>query len=153
MLPAHELSETECERLLRGGIVGRVGMTAPSGQHIIVVNYSVVEDAVVVRTAPDSILGRFGAGTAVAFEIDQIDYADQRGWSVVAKGHVAAVTDPDDVERIRRLWPPRPWASGDRSLLLAIRWEELSGRRLGAGWSDRDVPVRRVLAAEPHESL
>src|SRR3954453_18952080 len=111
MLPAHELSETECERLLRGGIVGRVGMTTPSGQHIIVVNYSVVDDAVVVRTMPDSILGQYGVGSEVAFEIDQIDYADQRGWSVVAKGRVAAVADPDDVDRIRRLWPPRPWAS------------------------------------------
>ena len=151
MLMSYELTVDECERLLRGGIVGRVGLTTPSGQHVIVVNYSVVEDAVVLRTAPDSVLGRYGEAGDVAFEIDQIDYADQRGWSVVAKGQLAAVGDPDEMERIRRQWPPRPWATGDRSLLLALRWSELSGRRLGAGWSDRDVPVRRVLAAEPQE--
>jgi len=152
MVESHELSAAECERLLRGGIVGRVGLTSPSGQHIVMVNYSVVGDAVVFRTAAGSVLGRHVDGRDLAFEIDHVDYGDQRGWSVVAKGVGAVVADPAELERIRRRWPPRPWASGDRSMIVALEWTELSGRRLGEGWTDRDLPVRRVLAAEQAET-
>ena len=152
MVESHELTAEECERLLRGGIVGRVGFTSPTGQHIVMVNYSVVDDAILFRTAHDSVLGRHAGGSPLAFEIDHVDYSGQRGWSVVAKGVGWVVDDPAELERIRRQWPPRPWASGARPVVVALAWTELSGRRLGEGWTDRDLPVRRVLAAEPRQS-
>jgi hypothetical protein len=152
MADSHELSAEDCERLLRGGIVGRVGFGTLTAQHIVMVNYSVVDDRVVFRTDPNSVLGRHAKGTHLAFEIDHVDHADQRGWSVVAKGVGSVITDPHELDRIRRQWPPRPWATGDRGLVVGLRWTELSGRRLGEGWRDRDVPVRRVLAAEPRQS-
>ena len=60
-------------------------MSTPDGPHIIPVNYSVVDDAVVVRTSPYSLLGTHGRNTVLAFEIDSFDHAYQHGWSVMAR--------------------------------------------------------------------
>jgi len=102
----------------------------------------------VVRTSPYSLLGTHGRNTVLAFEIDHFDHAYQNGWSVVARGRSEVVTDPADVERIRSIWEPRPWAAGARNLYLRIRWSELSGRRLGTGWSMQMAsPVMRRLSS------
>ncbi|GAB3772402.1 hypothetical protein FB382_002891 [Nocardioides ginsengisegetis] len=141
-----ELSPSECEALLRAGVVGRIALATPTGPHIVPVNYSVVEESIVVLTSPYSLLGTHGRDSMLAFEIDQFDYEYHRGWSVVARGRAEVVTDPAEVERIRKTWPPRPWASGIRTLCLRIRWSELSGRRLGTGWQPmEDLPVHRVV--------
>ena len=62
------LSVAECERLLRGGVVGRIAFTTATGPHIVPVNYAYVGDAVVVRTSPQSVLGAVPAGAPAAFE-------------------------------------------------------------------------------------
>ena len=146
MADVRDLSATECERLIRAGVVGRVALSTPSGPHIVPINYSVVDDAVIVRTTPYSLLGTYGRDTTLAFEIDQFDHANQRGWSVVARGRAETVDDVDEIERIRRTWPPRPWATGQRQLFVRLRWTELTGRRLGDGWDpEQELPVRRVV--------
>lgn len=146
MSEPRELSSTECERLIRAGVVGRVALSTPSGPHIVPINYSVVDDAVIMRTTPYSLLGTYGRDTTLAFEIDQFDHARHRGWSVVARGRAESVDDVDEIEQIRRTWPPRPWAGGQRSLFVRLRWTELTGRRLGEGWDPAtEMPVRRVV--------
>jgi nitroimidazol reductase NimA-like FMN-containing flavoprotein (pyridoxamine 5'-phosphate oxidase superfamily) len=146
MPDSRELSHAECERLLRAGVAGRVALAAPNGPHIVPVNYSVVDDAVVVRTSPYSLLGTYGRDTTLAFEVDQFDYENQRGWSVVARGRSEIVQDADELDHIREVWPPRPWATGIRSLFVRLRWSELTGRALGVGWDPlRELPVRRVI--------
>ena len=129
-----ELDRGECEALLRAGVAGRIAIATPTGPHIIPVNYSVVDDAVVVRTTPYSVLGSYGRDTTLAFEVDQFDYENQRGWSVVARGRGEFVTDIDELDQIHDVWRPQPWAGGSRTLYLRLRWTELSGRRVGAGW-------------------
>lgn len=145
MPESRDLSMSECETLLRAGVAGRVALATPTGPHIVPVNYAVVDGDVVVRTSPYSVLGTYGRDTTLAFEVDQFDYSRQRGWSVVARGRAEAVHDPDDIERIRRVREPRPWASGSRALFLRLHWTELSGRQLGDGWDPvASLAVHRV---------
>lgn len=139
MLPAESLT------LLRGGVFGRMAVVAPDGPHVVPVNYAVVDDAVVVRTEPGSVLGTNAPGEVAAFEVDQVDYETHRGWSVVVRGVVEQVVDPVVLRRISATWSPRPWASGGRPLHLRLVWHEIHGRRIGTGWSTvASMPVRRA---------
>ncbi len=144
MYEPFELTTTECEELLRAGLVGRVALSTARGPHIIPVNYAVVDDAVVLRTTAYSLLGRRAPGSMLALEVDHFDYEYQRGWSVVARGRSEAVVDGAELEHIRETWNPRAWASGGRTLYLRVRWSDLTGRRLGQGWDPlANLPVRR----------
>lgn len=148
MTELRDLDRRECERLLRGGVVGRVALSTPEGPHIIPVNYAVVDDTIVVRTSSYSVLGTYGRNAMLAFEVDHMDHDRHVGWSVVARGRGWAEVDPDQVTLIREGWQPRPWASGSRNVYLRIRWESLSGRTLGQDWTrDNESPVRRTLTA------
>jgi uncharacterized protein len=141
-----DLNETECTELLRAGLVGRIAACTPNGPHIVPVNYSVVDDAIVVRTTPYSLLGSHARGSVLALEVDQFDYEYQRGWSVVARGRAEVVVDTAELEHIRQVWNPTSWASGGRTLYLRMRWSELTGRRLGSGWDPMaSLPVQRAL--------
>lgn len=142
MAIARELAYDECVRLLHAGVVGRAAVTTPQGPQITPMNYSVVGEALLVATSPYSAMGTYGAGSLVAFEVDHFDYEAHTGWSVVIRGRADVVTDHDELQRIRSLWAPRPWADGTRNLYLRIPWSELSGRSLGG---DTATPVRRVL--------
>lgn len=146
MQESFDLSQAECEELLRAGLVGRVAACTPDGPHIIPVNYSVVDDTIILRTTPYSLLGSHAQGSVLALEVDQFDYEYQRGWSVVARGRAETVVEPGQLERVRRSWEPTTWAGGQRTLFIRIRWAGLTGRRLGRGWDlMASLPVRRAL--------
>ena len=146
MSSSFDLGREECEALLRSGVVGRVALSGPTGPHIVPVNYSVVDEAIIIGTAPYSLLGTYARNTTLAFEIDHFDYENQRGWSVMARGRADVVQDSAELEHIRQTWEPQPWASGVRSLFVRLRWSELTGRRLGNGWDPLlAAPVRRML--------
>jgi uncharacterized protein len=141
-----EMPAEECRELLSAGVVGRVCVCTPVGPHIVPVNYAIVDDSVVIRTSPYSVLGSHARGAILAFEIDELDYERQRGWSVVARGRADVVTAADELDHIRRVWEPRTWASAQRNLYLRVRWSELTGRRLGPGWHPADgLQVRRAI--------
>jgi nitroimidazol reductase NimA-like FMN-containing flavoprotein (pyridoxamine 5'-phosphate oxidase superfamily) len=137
-----ELAFDECVRFLRGGVVGRVALTTPDGPQIIPVNYSVVDDAIIVATSPYSALGTYARHGLVAFEIEHFDYEHHAGWSVVVRGRADVVTDPQEVQRLKKIWAPRPWAEGARNLHVRIPWTEVSGRQVG---EDSSTPVHRVV--------
>ena len=140
-----ELSRSECETLLRRGVIGRVAIATPTGPHVMPLNYSVSGSSVVVCTTPYSMLGTYGRDSMLAFEIDHFEHPRQRGWSVVVRGRAEAVEDPDELRNLVRVLP-RPWAAGRRSLYLRIPLTEVTGRRLGDGWDlEETLPVRRVL--------
>ena len=146
MPDARELSYSECEALLRAGVAGREALMTPTGPQIVPLNYSEVDSAIVVRTAPAGILGRHGPGAIVAFEVDHFHHAYQQGWSVVARGRADVVQEAAALRHIRSVWEPRPWASGARPMFLRIAWTELTGRQLGTGWDPlREQPHRRVV--------
>jgi nitroimidazol reductase NimA-like FMN-containing flavoprotein (pyridoxamine 5'-phosphate oxidase superfamily) len=148
MPESRELDPQECERLLRAGVVGRVALATPEGPHIIPVNYAVFEDTIVVRTSSYSLLGTYGRSTMLAFEVDHVDHDRHVGWSVVARGRGWAEVDQEEIERIRRSWQPRPWAAGTRNIYVRLRWESLTGRRLGTDWNrTNESSVHRTLTA------
>ena len=141
-----ELSYGKCRELLGGGVFGRVGVCTPQKPVILPVNYSVVGEAIIFRTSPYGVVANHDWGSQIAFEVDFVDYADHKGWSVLATGHGERIEDPEDLARIKRTWDPRPWAGGNRPLYVKLAWEELSGRRLGQGWThENEMPVRRQL--------
>jgi hypothetical protein len=130
---------------LASGIVGRVGICTPSGPGIFTVNYSVVDDAVIFRTAPHSVLATQATDSLIAFQVDHVDYEYHRGWSVLATGRAQVVERPEELDHIRAVWPPRPWAGGTRELYIRLAWDELSGRQLGVGWNPKSrLPVSRA---------
>ena len=121
--------------------------------HVIPMNYAVADETIVLRTEPGSVLARHGTGTEVAFEIDQVDHAAWRGWSVVARGVAEIVSSAEEIERIERVWNPRPWAAGERSSYVTVPWRRaprttprdgLEPPRLDAGAPHRPIRCRRV---------
>jgi nitroimidazol reductase NimA-like FMN-containing flavoprotein (pyridoxamine 5'-phosphate oxidase superfamily) len=125
-------------------MVGRIAVWVDDEPHIMPMNYSVVDEAIILRTAPESLLGRQARGARVAFEVDCVNYGYHWGCSVVARGETEVVDDPAELARIQSVWEPRPWAGGDRSQVIRLRWIELSGRQLGHAWEPMsELPVRR----------
>lgn len=142
MAGTRELSRSACEALLGFGVAGRIALSTPTGPYIVPVNYTVVDDAIVVRTSAYSLLGTYGRDTTFAFEIDEFDRALARGWSVQARGRSETITDPIELTAIRDLAELHPWAGGARALYLRLRWTELTGRVVGDEWDPlRDLPV------------
>lgn len=140
-----ELGRSECEGLLRLGVLGRVAIATPTGPHILPLNYAVSRGDVVVCTSPYSILGTYGRDSLLAFEVDHVEHPEQHGWSVVVRGRAEAVEDPEELRALVAVLP-RPWAGGTRSLYLRIPLTEVTGRRLGGGWDlEATLPVRRVM--------
>jgi nitroimidazol reductase NimA-like FMN-containing flavoprotein (pyridoxamine 5'-phosphate oxidase superfamily) len=124
-----ELTVEECWRRLSTHGVGRLATTTADGPTVLPVNYSVVEGAVAFRTAPDSTLAQ-ALGEKVAFEVDHIDEAFSRGWSVLVRGPARAVTDPDAVRRLTQGARSRPWAGGERQLWVCVDPVEVTGRMI-----------------------
>ena len=156
---SRELNARECEALLRSGVAGRIAVSTPTGPHIVPVNYTVVDDAIIVRTSPYSLLGTYGRDAMLAFEIDGFDRFRHRGWSVQARGGRGGDRPGRDRQDQGGRRAPalgrRP-----RSLYLRLRWTELSGRKLGADWDPmQDLPcgcgrlkaVPHTVQREPHE--
>lgn len=125
-----DLDVSVCLDLLRSTEVGRVAVNTPTGPHIVPVNYTVFDAMIVFRTTPYSVVGCYGRQVPCAFEIDGIDPAQHRGWSVLARGRCDVLADAGTLDRLAEAWP-QPWAGGQRSLVIGIRWTELTGRRIG----------------------
>jgi nitroimidazol reductase NimA-like FMN-containing flavoprotein (pyridoxamine 5'-phosphate oxidase superfamily) len=125
-----ELSVDECVDLLGANIVGRAAICTPSGPHVVPVNYSLLNGAVIFRTTPYSVLGTYAWAGDIAFEVDQVDPVTHRGWSVVAVGPGEMVEDVEELEQIRWAHDPQPWADGARPLYVRLRWREITGRRI-----------------------
>ena len=124
-----ELGAEECRELLTAGVIGRLAFVTPAGPRIVPLNYTTLDDAIVIRTTPYSEVARYAVGTEAAFEIDELNHQRQTGWSVVALGRVEEMSVAE-LQELRSLWVPRPWAGGLRNVYLRLTWRELTGRRL-----------------------
>jgi hypothetical protein len=134
MAPAlHTLTRRECEALLRSRDSGRIAVSTPQGPHIVPVSYGVVDDehgpAVVARIGAYSVLGTYGGGAMLAFEVDGLEPVSGATWSVVARGRGQILHRPPEGGGSPG---GQAWTSGPRSLFLRVRPAELSGRRLDA---------------------
>lgn len=126
-----ELPYATCAELLTTQEVGRVAVSTADGPRIVPVNYVVLDDSVVFRTTPYSILGMHAWNSQMAFEVDHIDPEHRTGWSVVATGRGTVVEDDVELRRIQSGPQPSPWAGGQRWLFVRLRWDDLTGRRIG----------------------
>lgn len=155
MAELRELSYAECRALLVRQRAGRVAVSTPDGPHIVPLNYSVVDESIVFRTTPFSILASYGRNAKLAFEVDHFRDEQQLGWSVVARGRADVVSDPEELLRIRKVCAPLPWADGSRNLFFRLGWTELSGRALGLapavaadGELESGTPIGHAVGAE-----
>lgn len=131
MAELRELTYGECRALLVRQQAGRVAVSTPDGPHIVPLNYSVVDEAIIFRTTPFSVLATYGRNAKLAFEVDHLRDELQLGWSVVVRGRADVVTDPEQISHIRKIWPPYPWADGVRNLHFRLPLQELTGRTVG----------------------
>jgi nitroimidazol reductase NimA-like FMN-containing flavoprotein (pyridoxamine 5'-phosphate oxidase superfamily) len=123
------LSPTECFDLLEPGGIGRVGIAAADGVVILPVNYAVEGQAIIYRTAPDTLLA-VHVNTQVSFEVDQCDETLREGWSVLVQGHAHEVTDDHQVKQLEDTTRLKPWAPGARDVYVRLAPTEISGRRI-----------------------
>jgi uncharacterized protein len=124
-----ELDDAECRALLAEHHLGRLAIVEFGGPVIFPVNYVYDRDLVVFRTDPGSKLDAATERELVAFEVDAVDEATRTGWSVVARGTLAEVTDPGELVRLRAL-PLYPWAPGEKARYVRVRPRSVTGRRI-----------------------
>ncbi|MFI8071701.1 DUF1918 domain-containing protein [Streptomyces sp. NPDC086033] len=125
-----DIGPEECRTLLSTHGVGRVAVSASDGRPAVVpVNYDVIDDAIVFRTAPN-LTPAAAVGTEVAFEVDHMDEALSQGWSVLVVGPASVVTDLDTVRRLTEHAHTTPWPGGEREMWVSIRLAHLTGRRI-----------------------
>jgi nitroimidazol reductase NimA-like FMN-containing flavoprotein (pyridoxamine 5'-phosphate oxidase superfamily) len=129
-----ELDVGECLRLISPGGVGRIAYTGRTGPTVLPVNYRLVDEAIMFRTAEhgeideDLRTGIANAEYKVAFEIDHIDTERQQGWSVLIQGPLHYLTDAERDEF--NLGTVVTWALGPRELFLRITPSRITGRRV-----------------------
>lgn len=126
------LGEEECLALLHGNTFGRVAVSVGAIPAVFSVNYRAENGAIYFLTGEGTKLAAATTGTVVAFQIDHFDAQYHQGWSVLAVGEASEVAHPRAGELTKRLGL-QPWAPGDRSHLVSIWPDFISGRRISFG--------------------
>ena len=109
--PLHDLSRKECLEFLQyHSFVGRLGFVLDGRPMVLPVNYLADEEAVVFCTAEGTTLSAVAEGSEVVFEVDDSHPLERSGWSVVVRGPARVVTDPAEVDALRR-GPLRSWVA------------------------------------------
>ena len=140
-----ELTKQECFGLLAGQQLGRVVLVDDRGPLALPVNFVVDQHSVLFRSDEGTKLAVASRGARVAFEVDGTDAATRTGWSVLVRGEAVEVTDPAELERVRRL-PLSPWAPGPKDRYVRILPTALTGRRIALpedtpwAWSGPQAP-------------
>jgi nitroimidazol reductase NimA-like FMN-containing flavoprotein (pyridoxamine 5'-phosphate oxidase superfamily) len=123
-----QLTTSECLELLRTRQLGRVGFQLGDLPVILPVNYRVMANAVLFRTAPGTKLNAALMRAPVAFEVDDVAINGLSGWSVLVVGRAAELSEQACVQEAEALGVS-PWAPGSREHFVVISAEEVSGRR------------------------
>jgi len=125
-----ELPAWECVELLRTRSIGRICVIDHGYPIAIPVNYEVMGDdgalQIVVRTAPESILGRYeGLGSLEVDDIpiDDGTLAEGTTWSVFGRGTVHRVSESNDLP------DPRPIIDTSRERWITLHLSATTGRR------------------------
>ena len=124
------MSPTECFDLLEPGGIGRVGFAAAEGIVVLPVNFAVTGKAIIIRTAPDTLLA-LHANAHLSFEVDHFDEALREGWSVLVQGHAHEVTDEREVKHLEDATRLEPWAPGARDVYVRMAPTVLDDRIRG----------------------
>jgi hypothetical protein len=125
------LSRSECMRLLGSVPLGRIVYTRQALPAVELVNFTLHDGDIVIRTDSGGKLAAATRGAVVAFEADSVDVAAQAGWSVAIIGYSRAVTDSAEIGRLKRV-ELVSWAPGERDHFIRISPSIVNGRRLSA---------------------
>ncbi len=130
-----ELDPTTCRQLLGSASVGRIAFNGEPSPTILPVNYTMHRGVVLFRTAEGSKLDAAAAGVAATFEVDGVDHDHDAGWSVVVRGHLTEMDDPDD-DLVAAADAIQPLVGGSRPDLVTLSTDEVTGRRIApdADW-------------------
>lgn len=123
-----ELDDETCWRLLARAGFGRVGFCDADGVVVLPVNAVTSDRHVIFRTRRGTSLAG-AVGGDVAFEADHIDDVAESGWSVVVRGRLTEVTDPDRLGTLQRS-RLRPWAPAPRDLWMVLEPRAVTGRMI-----------------------
>ena len=124
-----KLMPAECRRLIAPGGVGRIAFGTFSGPIVVPVNFAVLADTLVIRTAEGTVIDGH-ADEQVALEVDLIDEALCQGWSVLVRGPAHRVAHPAELRRLQEEAAVWPWAGGEREVYVRIVPREVTGRRI-----------------------
>jgi len=123
------LSDAECLDLFIRAKVGRVVISMSALPAALPVNYRLIDGKIFFFTGQGMKLHAALQNSVVGFEVDSIDEDAETGWSVLAVGRASEVKDAVTVAAVQGAGL-RPWAAGDRSRLISVVPEVISGRRL-----------------------
>lgn len=130
----------ECLELIASEPMGRVAVTEKGQPLILPVNHLLVGSAVMFQSTSGSKLEAALLDRPAAFEVDGFDEATRTGWSVVARGHVELVLDTGLLDELDRMGAPAWSEHAIDGRWVALRADEISGRRLGAS-TTADAPA------------
>jgi hypothetical protein len=120
-----ELPAWDCWSLLGTKTIGRLVVIDQGCPIALPVNIRLIGSAearrVVVRTSPGSLLGRYDGPASI--EVDDIDEAARKAWSVLVRGTVHHITDHHGLP------DPGPWITDDRTHWLVLDVASITGRR------------------------
>jgi nitroimidazol reductase NimA-like FMN-containing flavoprotein (pyridoxamine 5'-phosphate oxidase superfamily) len=111
--------------------VGRLAIVEDDLPLIVPVNYAMVEESIVFRSAAGTKLEAAVRNAKVAFEIDHVDEETRTGWSVVVQGRAEVVTSTSQLFVLRHV-SLVPFGSADKAHWVMIRPESITGRRVPA---------------------
>ena len=124
-----KLTSADCRRLIAPGGVGRIAFHTVSGPVVLPVNFAVLADTIVIRTAEGTVIEGHADGP-VALEVDHIDEALGQGWSVLVRGQAHRVAHPAELRRLQEDAVVWPWAGGEREVYVHILPSRITGRRI-----------------------
>lgn len=140
------LPPEDCWKYLRSSYIGRLAVINGGAPEIFPVNFLVVGETLVFRTAPGTKLTTLLTGAPVAFEADGLNAYATEVWSVVVKGAPGRF-DGDPAQLAEAGGPDRqPWEAGTKEHLVQIRSTDISGRRFAVSPRSRWWPPQDLSA-------
>jgi hypothetical protein len=124
------LDAARCWSLLGAGGVGRIAFASEEGPIALPVNYAVADHDIVLRTAEGTAIASIAPDARVGFEVDHIDDAVSKGWSVLVYATCDHVRDSGDGAAQFDEAPLDPWAGGTREHRIRLRVRSISGRAI-----------------------
>lgn len=128
--PVLVLDDADSWKLLTHTRHARVAFQGEDRLEIFPVNILTEQPTIYFRTAPGSKLTAAEHGTGIALEADGM--LPDQGWSVVARGLARALTDEEEIRRVRLLGLS-PWVPTYKDYIVAVDVTEISGRHFQFG--------------------
>ena len=127
------LDERECYELLSATTVGRIAFVNHQGQQLLPLNFMVADGLIYFRVNEEGVLSELADGLVdVAFEVDHHGTTTRDAWNVTVRGTTSRVHESAGLASTASLAALRPWAPGERALVVALTPRSIDGRRVSS---------------------